>query len=432
MSLPGFGAESSLYRSSGHYQMAVGAENSDGIAGAITRADGIILEPLPRHPFIRKGSCTGCYRDSTGACVQDCTFCFKGFEPDGCISGTYVCPDSACSPLPVCHHPEFYNCGLTCCPFKNACCDGLCVDLSSDPNNCGSCGNVCAPQSCCWNGICVPQAPAPPAYGGNWNWPLYSSDCQNIQGLTVQLLVGKEAFVPTPASNGFSLQVNGYAPLGPGLPCNGIDWLQYILIVQNGQAWAQIQYWNNEICEHLPGGGCCWTTLGLANQCGWSCQGCTGCQSPGNTPWLPLGDNLFFQQLLPNNVPSTDIIPAESLLSVSLKTNTAGQVTEALFEIIIDGVTSSASYQFPPDQQYGFPAFVPVVVASPGQPVNFSSGSGQLQSSVSSGELCVQPEGAPGSMCGVTWPGGTAENSNAVYGPISPCCGSLLEQSVST
>jgi hypothetical protein len=136
---------------------------------------------------------------------------------------------------------------------------------------------------------------------------------------------------------------------------------------------------------------------------------------------------------LPNNVPSTDIIPSESLLEIALTTNTAGQVTAALFTITINGVTSSASYSFPPNQQYGFPAFVPVVVASPSSTVNFSSGGfGQLYSSVSAGKLCAQLEGAPGSMCGVTWRGGTGETSNAVYGPISPCCGSVLGQAVST
>jgi hypothetical protein len=65
------------------------------------------------------------------------------------------------------------------------------------------------------------------------------------------------------------------------------------------------------------------------------------------------------------------------------------------------------------------------------KPVIFSSGSGELLSSVSSGELCVQSSGAPGSLRGVTWPGGTSETSNTMYGDISPCYGSVLSQSVS-
>jgi len=258
---------------------------------------------------------------------------------------------------------------------------------------------------------------------------LYSNNCQNIQGLTVQLSVS-DALVPanTAMSNGFSLQVNGYAPLGPGLACTGIDWLQYILIVQNGQAWAQIQYWNNEICANTgpqgtcPQPGCNWCTLGLTSQCG----------SNPHAPWLPLGDFLFYQQLLPNNVPSPDIIPSGSVLEVALTTDTAGLVTNASFTITINGVPSTASYPFPSNQQYGFPAFVPVVVGAPGQSINFSSGSGELLSSVSSGELCVQLGDAPGWLCGATWAGETAESSNAVYGDVGPCCGSALVQAVST
>ncbi len=283
------------------------------------------------------------------------------------------------------------------------------------------CAGVCCGGTCCRNDVCVQNVPIPPGFGGSQNLTLYSTDCQNIQGLTVQLSVS-DALVPTPASNGFSLQVNGYAPLGPGLPCYGIDWLQYILYVQNGNAFAEIQYWNNEICAYTS--PCNWTTLGLAGQCGAIQQ----------NPWLPLGTGnvLFFQQLSPNNVPSSDIIPPRSVLEVALTTNAAGLVTDALFTITIDGAVSQASYSFPSTQQYGFPAFIPLVVASPSSQVNFTSGSGELTSSVSSGELCVQQEGSPGSLCGVTWGSGTEETSNTVYGDISPCCGQVLSQAVST
>lgn len=36
------------------------------------------------------------------------------------------------------------------------CCGGGCVDTTSDVNNCGSCGNVCAPDDGCLMGTCVP------------------------------------------------------------------------------------------------------------------------------------------------------------------------------------------------------------------------------------------------------------------------------------
>jgi hypothetical protein len=361
--------------------------------------------------------------------------CFKAAEPycanpqtahlcqqmlDEC-AGIYgrFCPKYVpCSPpFPTC-------CAGACC--AGPCCSGVCCD---EGEYC--CGGVCCGQngSCCWNGACTQNAPVPQALGGNQNWALSSSDCQNIQGLTVKLVVGN-ALVTTPAASGFSLQVNCYAPLGPGQPCYGIDWLQYVLIVANGAAWVEIQYYNNEICANYAPGTCNWTTLGLANQCG---------TIPNiNTPWLPLGNQLQTPgggslQLLPNNVPASGTIPPGSVLEVALTTNTAGLVTDAKFSITINGQPSSASVHFPPNQQYGFRALVPVLVSSPGPPVNFSSGTGELSYSVSPGELCVQPQqGTAWPFCGITWSSGTAENSNAVYGAISPCCGSELQQTFST
>jgi hypothetical protein len=32
---------------------------------------------------------------------------------------------------------------LTCCPSGASCCNGACVDVTSDVNNCGACGNNC-------------------------------------------------------------------------------------------------------------------------------------------------------------------------------------------------------------------------------------------------------------------------------------------------
>ncbi len=39
---------------------------------------------------------------------------------------------------------------------KTRCPDGKCADLSSDINNCGACGHVCAsPEDLCCNGVCT-------------------------------------------------------------------------------------------------------------------------------------------------------------------------------------------------------------------------------------------------------------------------------------
>jgi hypothetical protein len=201
---------------------------------------------------------------------------------------------------------------------------------------------------------------------------------------------------------------------------------------------------NNEICANTPPQGSCpkpgcnWCTLGL-NWCPQVLTDPNQCNSIPHNPWLPLGDSLFINpypdcqnvQLVPNNVPLSGIIPPGSVLEVALTTNTAGLVTNASFTLTINGKPSTASYSFPSYQQYGFPAVVPVVVGSPGNQATFSSGSGELSYSVSSGELCVQPvQRSAGSVCGATWFGWTFENSNAVYGGVSPCCGSELSQAV--
>src|ERR687893_705907 len=45
------------------------------------------------------------------------------------------------------------------CPAGQGCCNRTCVDLQSDPNNCGSCGNSCPEGVPCTNGGCVVCGP---------------------------------------------------------------------------------------------------------------------------------------------------------------------------------------------------------------------------------------------------------------------------------
>ncbi len=41
------------------------------------------------------------------------------------------------------------NCGGQCLGTQSTCCSNTCVDITSDPNNCGFCGTTCGTQSCC-------------------------------------------------------------------------------------------------------------------------------------------------------------------------------------------------------------------------------------------------------------------------------------------
>src|SRR5450432_2986653 len=49
--------------------------------------------------------------------------------------------------------------GATCrasCSATQRCCGNACVDSNSDPKNCGQCGAICAADTYCFAGQCIP------------------------------------------------------------------------------------------------------------------------------------------------------------------------------------------------------------------------------------------------------------------------------------
>lgn len=74
--------------------------------------------------------------------------------PSGCTTGTQTtCCQKGCVDLTS----DPNNCGLcsnACSSQQPACCYGICRNTSSDPNNCGGCGHSCNAGETCTGGIC--------------------------------------------------------------------------------------------------------------------------------------------------------------------------------------------------------------------------------------------------------------------------------------
>jgi hypothetical protein len=102
-------------------------------------------------PSAANGTSGGCFDLSSdhnhcGQCSRACA------STEMCTSGN--CMQSACNPSctngNVCN-PQTLTClcGTTTCTGTNYCCNGRCVDRTSDPTNCGQCNNNVSPNLCC-------------------------------------------------------------------------------------------------------------------------------------------------------------------------------------------------------------------------------------------------------------------------------------------
>ena len=149
-------------------------------------------------------------------------------------------------------------------------------------------------------------------------------------------------------------------------------------------------------------------------------------------PWLPV----FPGTAVTGSVGSvsSNRIPAGSVITIALATDSSGNVTGATFSIadpngnVQSGSTkpwSDYAGQTEPPEYALFPiyGFQLDMSSAPGLPVMFTSGAGTLTYSVSSGALSVQTT----NTCGGIQPG-TAENSNIVYQAVTPASGPTLTQ----
>jgi hypothetical protein len=243
---------------------------------------------------------------------------------------------------------------------------------------------------------------------GNNNVVLVSQ-CKNLQGLTVTFKVTED--LVTVGNTGFGLQLNCFPQAGQVFQNQTLNWFQYAIIIGNPSnqkvGWL-VEYWN---------------TIGPAN---WP-TGYT--PNPAHTtPQLPVipndtGDTSFA------DAPSNQIL-AGSILQVQLSTDSNGNVTKATFNYTDpSGHLSTASYTFA--NNAAFPIYgVQAVLVGPigGAPTSFSSGAGTLTYTVSSGALGI--EGS--TTCGGYSEPGTAEDSNSIYGDVTPATGATVTQTIDT
>lgn len=101
--------------------------STDGSGGDADGGDGQ-AEPCPPPPYVTPAACGAC----GVVCVAPTSACLE----DG--AGAYAC-------APPCSAPT-------------VACNGACVDLSNDPENCGVCGRFC-PSNICVAGVCEGSTP---------------------------------------------------------------------------------------------------------------------------------------------------------------------------------------------------------------------------------------------------------------------------------
>jgi hypothetical protein len=398
MTLPGFAAQHSLYKSSTIYRSYSGRGQSSGVV-----AEEDVIEPAfvcnpakyqsclldNQIPYsFRPVACSFEYRDCSSFNGRECS---GSGESAQCVSSGYVnCGGVAC-PLgaQAC-------CDDVCCAVGEICCGGVCCSPDS------SCDEACANSTsdqCCIDGLCVTH-PQPDQLGstGNNNYVLRSPGCQPIEGLTVSMQVQEQNLT---GLNGFSMQLNAYNPQPITSQCP-TNWMQFILANYSGQLRASVQY---------------------------SVKG----QQFNPFQWLALTD--AYGKPVSNQNP----MQIGQKLTISLAyDNQHKNITGANFlvtEANGETVLGRAYVPAPPSCLYKMLAFQVNIVAAPATHQPEFSGStgtrGTITYRTSGQQLCNEGASVGSTIfpdpCSGTWVE-TLETINVGYGAMSSCCGSELSQ----
>jgi hypothetical protein len=210
---------------------------------------------------------------------------------------------------------------------------------------------------------------------GSSNNTILVDKCHSLQNLTVTVQVTEDLI--TQGNNGFSLQLNCYPQTNPQSTHSGkpLNWAQYVIAVVNNSVEWGIQYWS----------------------------------TPKGFGFSPSGNYSAFASAPSNQVPKG------SVMKIALTTDHNGNVTKAAFSIT--NPAGNYTFDFPSSALIAIYGFQVDLVGPPSgtHSCKFTSASGFLTYSVSSGTLAIQST----NTCGGSQPG-TAETSNVVYYPVLP------------
>lgn len=419
MLIPGFSAESTLYKSILHYQSLASSGEATGLpldASVVGFASADCSTSTPRFAPSARADDTTVQRFTPGpACPSGTVCCDWDPESHRC----YTCADLNSDPANCGHCGNQCSTSQKClkgactgCPDGLAACGNECVDLSNDPQNCQTCGNACpawphSTSTCvggqcgfvcdagftpCGNVCCSSTCTgtvAPPARGlsGSSNY-IFDSGCRNIPGPYVVLYVGQDLR----SDIGFSIQVNASSPAG----AEPDAWQQYGFKIVGNSIQGFINNWVNQ------------TTMIV-------CDAIDLCPTP-----------------------ITNGLPAGYSLALYLTTDDVDNVTGAIYQVYDSNGNQAANQSFSVDQARCNCALPPAYTCTGFQPGDLSPttaltveivgpGGGSAATFSSSGSGVIE-YGANALLtplsslpaC-VETPLETAEQSNAVYGTLNGC-----------
>lgn len=111
---------------------------------------------------------------------MDCSFCQPGQKSAQKASDS-KCVSETCGPK-----------GVTCPPDKADCCNGKCVNIQTNFNNCGRCGKKCATGQACKEGVCMGNACGGLCGSQYPNFPTCCVDPEDGRGHCANLQTGMD------------------------------------------------------------------------------------------------------------------------------------------------------------------------------------------------------------------------------------------------